>query len=178
MLGYVRPYRRAFIFGLICIVATRSIQLAAPLVLKYAIDDLTRSVTGAKLASYGALLLAIGIVGGVFRFLMRRILTGVSRDIEYDMRNDFFAHLETMPPAYFQRNRTGDLMSRATSDLGAVRMMVGPAVMYTADTVLGFTAAIALMLSIDCEADADFGCAPSARVALRVVFRPRDSSAI
>jgi ATP-binding cassette, subfamily B, multidrug efflux pump len=149
LLGYVRPYRRAFVFGLICIVATRSIQLVAPLVLKYAIDDLTRSVTGAKLASYGALLLAIGIVGGVFRFHMRRILTGVSRDIEYDMRNDFFAHLETMPPAYFQRNRTGDLMSRATSDLGAVRMLVGPAVMYTADTVLGFTAAIALMLSID-----------------------------
>jgi ATP-binding cassette subfamily B protein len=151
LLGYVRPYRRAFFFGLICIVATRSIQLAAPLVLKHAIDDLTRSVTGAKLASYGGLLLAIGIVGGVFRFHMRRILTGVSRDIEYDMRNDFFAHLETMSSVYFQRNRTGDLMSRATSDLGAVRMMVGPAVMYTADTVLGFTAAIALMLSIDAK---------------------------
>jgi ATP-binding cassette subfamily B protein len=149
LLGYVSPYRGAFLLGFLCSISARSVQLAAPFVFRYAIDDLTASVTVRKLAQYGGLLLAIGLVGGVFRFLVRRILTGVSRDIEYDMRNDFFAHLERMPLSYFQRHRTGDLMSRATSDLGAVRMMVGPAVMYTSDTVLGFTAAIALMLSID-----------------------------
>jgi ATP-binding cassette, subfamily B, multidrug efflux pump len=149
LLSFARPYYRSFLLGLLCIFITRSIQLAGPLVLKYAIDDLTKTVTAGKLARYGAALLGIGFAGGVFRFFMRRILTGVSRDIEYDMRNAFFAHLELMPLAYFQRNRTGDLMSRATSDLGAVRMMVGPAVMYTTDTVLGFTAAITLMLSID-----------------------------
>ena len=74
----------------------------SPLVLRYAIDDLTQGVTRAKLVGYGALLLAIGLVGGVFRFLMRRILIGASRDIEYDMRNDFFAHLQRLPLAYFQ----------------------------------------------------------------------------
>ncbi len=73
---------------------------------------------------------------------MRRIIIGASRDIEYDLRNDFFAHLQRLDLAYFQRNRTGDLMSRATNDLNAVRMMIGPAVMYTASTVLTFIVAI------------------------------------
>jgi ATP-binding cassette subfamily B protein len=125
------------------------VYLAAPQVLGRAIDDLTRGVTVTKLAGWGALLLGIGFFAGVFRFLMRRILTSVSRDIEYDMRNEFFAHLETLPQSYFQANRTGDLMSRATNDLNAVRMMIGPAVMYLSDTILTFVVAVALMLSID-----------------------------
>jgi ATP-binding cassette, subfamily B, multidrug efflux pump len=119
------------------------------MVLRYAIDDLTASVTRAKLLQYAALLLAIGIVGGLFRFLMRRILIGASRGIEYDMRNDFFAHLETLPLAYFQSHRTGDLMSRATNDLNAVRMMIGPSVMYSANTLLTFVVALTMMISID-----------------------------
>jgi len=106
-------------------------------------------VTTAKLAVYGSVLLFIGLFSGLFRFLMRRILTGVSRDIEYDMRNDFFAHLQTLPAEYFQANRTGDLMSRATNDLNAVRMMIGPSVMYSADTMLTFVVGLAVMLSID-----------------------------
>src|SRR5437870_8924728 len=80
---------------------------------------------------------------------MRRLLTGASRDIEYDVRNDFFGHLEKLPLAYFQSHRTGDLMSRATNDLNAVRMMIGPAVMYSASTMLTFIVALARMLSID-----------------------------
>jgi len=114
-----------------------------------AFDDLTSGVTRTKLFEYGALLLAIGLVGGLFRFLMRRILMGASRQIEYDMRNDFFAHLETLPLSYFQRHRTGDLMSRATNDLSAVRMMIGPAVMYTASTALTFVVALTMMVMID-----------------------------
>jgi ATP-binding cassette subfamily B multidrug efflux pump len=149
LLGYVGRYRRQYVLGLATVVATTGIALIAPLVLKVAVDDLTTGVTRGKLALYGGLLLAIGVVGGVFRFLMRRILIGASRHIEYDMRNDFFAHLETLPLGYFQSHRTGDLMSRATNDLNAVRMMVGPAVMYSTNTVLGFVAAIAVMLSID-----------------------------
>ena len=80
---------------------------------------------------------------------MRRIIVGASRDFEYDLRNDFFAHLQRLDLGYFQQHRTGDLMSRATNDLSAVRMMIGPAVMYTSSTVLTFVVAIALMLSID-----------------------------
>ena len=146
---YVVRYRRKFIVGLFCVLVTRSVTLAGPMVLGYAIDDLTRSVTRGKLAGYGALLLAIGGVGGIFLFLQRRILIGASRDIEYDMRNDFFAHLETLPLGYFQSHRTGDLMSRATNDLNAVRMMIGPSIMYSANTLLTFVVALTLLLSID-----------------------------
>jgi ATP-binding cassette subfamily B multidrug efflux pump len=149
LLGYVDRYRRAFVLGLICSFVTTAIVLVAPLVLQHAIDDLTRSVTAAKLLAYGSALLAIGVVGGVFRFWTRRILIGASRDIEYDMRNDFFAHLERLPLEYFQAHRTGDLMSRATNDLNAVRMMIGPSIMYSANTLLTFGAALAMMLAID-----------------------------
>src|SRR5262249_35472774 len=149
LFGYVRRYRRAFMLGLACTVITQTISLASPKVLQFAVDDLTRGVTRAKLVQYGSLLLAIGLVGGVFRFLMRRVLIGASRDIEYDMRNDFFAHLEKLPPSYFQTHRTGDLMSRATNDLNAVRTMIGPSIMYSANTMLTFVVALAMMLAID-----------------------------
>ena len=130
-------------------VITTAIQLLSPWVLKNAIDDLTAGVTRGKLAMYAALLLAIALLGGAFRFLMRRILIGASRDIEYDMRNAFFGRLQQMPLAYYQARRTGDLMSRATNDLNAVRTMIGPAVMYTANTMIVFVVAIILMASID-----------------------------
>ena len=149
LLRYVLRYRRAFFLGLICVVCTRAVALASPLVLGYAIDDLTTGVTRAKLAAYGALLLGIGLVSGVFLFLQRRILIGASRDIEYDMRNDFFAHLQTLPLAYFQTHRTGDLMSRATNDLNAVRMMIGPSIMYSANTMLTLVVALFVMIGID-----------------------------
>jgi ATP-binding cassette, subfamily B, multidrug efflux pump len=149
LIPYVLRYRHKFTLGLACVVVTRSVALAGPTVLGLAIDDLTRGVTHAKLAGYGALLLAIGLLGGTFQFLARRILIGASRDIEYDMRNDFFAHLEKLPLAYFQAHRTGDLMSRATNDLNAVRMMIGPSIMYSANTMLTFGVALVVMISID-----------------------------
>jgi ATP-binding cassette subfamily B protein len=149
LIPYVLRYHRKFTLGLACVVVTRSVALAGPTVLGLAIDDLTRGVTHAKLAGYGALLLAIGLLGGTFQFLARRILIGASRDIEYDMRNDFFAHLEKLPLAYFQAHRTGDLMSRATNDLNAVRMMIGPSIMYSANTMLTFGVALVVMISID-----------------------------
>ena len=149
LFGYMRRYRQAFLLGLGCTVVTQAVTLAAPKVLQYAVDDLTRGVTRGKLMQYGSLLLLIGLVGGVFRFLMRRIIIGASRGIEYDMRNDFFAHLEKLSPSYFQAHRTGDLMSRATNDLNAVRMMIGPSVMYSANTLLTFVVALGLMIAID-----------------------------
>jgi len=149
LLAYVGRYRTAFTLGFLCIVATTAISLAGPWVLKYAIDDLTARATAAKLAFYGGALLGLAAVGGVFRFLQRRIIIGASRDIEFDLRNDFFARLQLFEPAYFHRNRTGDLMSRATNDLNAVRMMIGPAVMYLSNTVLTFVTVIVLMLSLN-----------------------------
>jgi ATP-binding cassette, subfamily B, multidrug efflux pump len=117
--------------------------------LKYAIDDLSQGLTFDKVRLYGVLLFVLAAVGGLFRFLTRRLIVGASREFEYDLRNDFFAALQQLHLSYFQHHRTGDLMSRATSDLAAVRMMMGPAVMYTTSTVLTFVVAIALMVSID-----------------------------
>jgi len=149
LLGYAFRYRRDFLLGLACVIVTRGVAVTGPWVLGYAIDDLKTDVTRTKLIEYGGLLLAIGLVSGVFLFLQRRILTGASRYIEYDMRNDFFAHLETLPLDFFQTHRTGDLMSRATNDLNAVRMMIGPAVMYSVSTLLTLAVALTLMISID-----------------------------
>ena len=149
LLPYVLKYRRAFAVGFLCVLLTTAFQLASPWVLKYAIDDLSLGVTREKLLFYAGLLLGISLVRGAFLFLMRRIIIGASRDIEYDMRNDFFARLERLSLGYYQAHRTGDLMSRATNDLIAVRMMIGPAIMYSAQTVLVFVVAIALMAAID-----------------------------
>jgi ATP-binding cassette subfamily B multidrug efflux pump len=149
LLPYLARHRREFVLGLLCVIVTTSIQLLSPWVLKHVIDDLNTSVTRAKLADYAGLLLGIACAGAVFRFLMRRILIGASRSIEYDLRNAFFAHLQQLPLRYYQSHRTGDLMSRATNDLNAVRTMIGPAVMYSASTILVFVVATILMLSLD-----------------------------
>ena len=149
LLPFVLRYRRQFLLGLLYVFITTAVQLLPPWVLKFAVDDLTAGVTREKLARYAAVIMAIALVGAVFRYLMRKVLIGASRDIEYDIRNAFFARLLDMPLGYYQARRTGDLMSRATNDLNAVRMMVGPAVMYSANTLIVFVVAIAIMLSID-----------------------------
>ncbi len=149
LLPFVLRYKRQFVLGFMCVVLSSTFQLLGPWVLRFAIDDLTRAVTRQKLITYAALILGVTCVRSVFQFLMRRIIIGASRDIEYDIRNAFFARLQDMPLAYYQARRTGDLMSRATNDLNAVRMMIGPAVMYSASTILVFAVAIVLMVSID-----------------------------
>jgi ATP-binding cassette, subfamily B, multidrug efflux pump len=149
LLPYALRCRRAFLLGLGCAIITTAVSLLSPWILKYAIDDLTLGVSRAKLAGYALILLLIAVAGGYFRFLMRRIIVGASRVIEYDLRNDFFAHLQQLPMSYFQDRRTGDLMSRATNDLNAVRMMIGPAVMYSATTLIVFVVALIMMISID-----------------------------
>src|SRR5690606_22823764 len=138
LLTFVVRYRGRYAVGLSCVVLTTAITLAAPWVLKHAVDDLSQGVTEAKLLLYGGLILGIAMAGGVLRYATRLILIGASRAVEYDIRNAFFAHLQRLPLAYFHANRTGDLMSRATNDLNAVRMMAGPAVLYATTTALTF----------------------------------------
>jgi ATP-binding cassette subfamily B multidrug efflux pump len=149
LLPFVIRYKRQFSIGLVYVFLTTAIQLLPPWVLKHAVDDLTAGVTRAKLATYASILMAIALAGAVTRYYMRLILIGASRDVEYDIRTAFFARLLQLPLGYYQARRTGDLMSRATNDLNAVRMMVGPAVMYTTNTILVFVVAIGVMLSID-----------------------------
>ena len=146
--AYILRYRSSFLLGLGSVVIAASVSLAGPWVLKYAVDDLRTGVTMEKVRLYAGALLALALVGGVFRFLMRRVIMGVARSIEYDMRNDFFAQLQRFELAYFQQRRTGDLMSRATNDLNAVRMMIGPAAMFSANTALTLVVGIALMISM------------------------------
>jgi ATP-binding cassette subfamily B protein len=121
LIQYLVRYRRAFVTGFICVVLATAITTGGPWVLKYAIDDLSQGLTFDKVRWYGVVLFALSAVGGIFRFLMRRIIVGASRDFEYDLRNDFFAALQRLHLGYFQHHRTGDLMSRAraTSALSA-----------------------------------------------------------
>jgi len=146
---YVLSARGAMLAGLLWIVLATSLSLIAPLILKFVIDDLSTGATRGELAVAAAALLGLAIADGACRYWMRQRLIGASREIEYALRNDFFAQLQRLPLSYYQGSRIGDLMSRASSDLGAVRMMVGPAVMYFGSTALGFVIAIALMLTID-----------------------------
>jgi ATP-binding cassette subfamily B multidrug efflux pump len=146
---YLQRYRRQYLLGFASLVLCSTLFAVSPRVLQFAIDDLYIGVTRAKLAFYGGLLLLIAGLAGYFRYQMRRILVGASRGFEYDLRNDFFAHLERLPMSFFQQNRTGDLMSRATNDLSSVRMMVGPAVMYLANTIITAVVSVFLMFSLD-----------------------------
>src|SRR4030095_4885097 len=130
LLPYIRRYRREYLLGFASLMICSAMFSVAPRVLQYAIDDLYVGVTREKLGKYAIVLLMIAGVAGYFRYQMRRIIIGASRGFEYDLRNAFFAHLERLPLSFFHANRTGDLMSRATNDLSAVRMMIGPAVMY------------------------------------------------
>ncbi|MEO6462950.1 MAG: ABC transporter ATP-binding protein [Candidatus Eisenbacteria bacterium] len=135
-------------WGAVCLVLTNAIGLAAPWVLKKVVDGLAVSVTSDKLARYALWIIAIGVVGGIFRYFMRSILIGVSRRVEYDLRNDLFAHLLTQPLSFYQTRQTGDLMSRMTSDMNAVRMVLGPGIMQGLNTIIVGVVAVGLMLYI------------------------------
>jgi ATP-binding cassette subfamily B protein len=146
---YLRAHRLAYATGLVSAVLTSLFALCLPRVLQYAVDDLERAVTGGKLAYYGLVLVLLAIAGGVFRFLMRRLVIGACRSIEYEIRNDFFAHLERLSVASLQRRRTGDVISRATNDLENVRLMIGISLIDAANTLMVFVVAIGFMFAID-----------------------------
>jgi ATP-binding cassette, subfamily B, multidrug efflux pump len=145
---YLRKYRSTFIIGGLCVLCNNGIWILFPLIIRRAIDDLNLGVTRHKLLTYSLLLLAVAGIKAIFQFLTRWILIGISREIEFDLRNDLFAHLERLSYSFYQRTRTGDIMARATNDLNAVRMLVGPGIMYTANTIVFTAGALVFMLSI------------------------------
>ena len=148
LLPYLKKYRRGYVVGTVCVFLTNGIWILFPQIIKRAIDDLHLGVTHRKLLIYASLLIAVALVKGIFQFLTRWIVIGISRDIEFDLRNDLFQHLEGLSYSYYQRTRTGDIMARATNDLNAVRMLLGPAIMYSANTVVFTAGALAFMLHI------------------------------
>lgn len=145
---YLKKYRRGYFYGTLSVFLNNWVWILFPLVIRRAIDDLNTGVTRQKLVQWSLLLVAVVMVKGVFQFLTRWIVIGISRDIEFDLRNDLFRHLEELSYSYYQRTRTGDVMARATNDLNAVRMLLGPAIMYSANTIVFTVGALAFMISI------------------------------
>lgn len=144
----MRKYQKTFWIGALCVLCNNGVWILFPLVIRRAIDDLNQGLTREKLFTYAGWLLAVAATKAIFQFLTRWILIGVSREIEFDLRNDLFTHLERLSYSFYQRTRTGDIMARATNDLNAVRMLVGPGIMYTANTVVFTAGALIFMLSI------------------------------
>jgi len=145
---YLRPHKRKLVLGLLSILASVAVGMASPLLIGRAIDSLQMAVSWRTLLSYGGLILGVAVVQGYFSYLQRRILVGMSRDVEFEIRNEYFAHLEQQPPGFFQERSTGDLMARATNDLQAVRMLCGPAIMYSFNTVCTGAGALFFMARI------------------------------
>src|SRR5713226_842742 len=146
---YLKKYRRAYVWGTFCVFLHNGIWILFPLVIRRAVNDLQSGpVTAHKLGVNALLLLAVAVSKGVFQFLTRWIVIGVSREIEFDLRNDLFRHLEGLSYSFYQRTRTGDIMARATNDLNAVRMLLGPAIMYSANTLVFTAGALAFMWHI------------------------------
>jgi ATP-binding cassette subfamily B protein len=146
---YIKKYRRGFIVGALCVLLLNGIAIQSPQVIRVAIDYLEQGgKSPSKLGFYALLMVAIALTKGIFQFLTRWIVIGISRDIEFDLRNDLFQHLERLSFPYYQRTRTGDIMARATNDLNAVRMLLGPAIMYSANTLVFTAGALVYMFKI------------------------------
>ena len=135
--------------GLVLVVFSSAIGAIVPWLLRAGIDSLLTAAPLQRVVAVSAGIAGVALVGGALRYWMREVLNGLSRYIEYDLRQALFAHLATLDQGYFARMRTGDLMARLTNDLGAVRMAAGPAIMYLTNTIFGAAFALVFMLRID-----------------------------
>jgi ATP-binding cassette subfamily B protein len=142
-------YRSAFLLGLSALALKDLAAVSAPLIIRSAVDRFIQGAPAAQIWRFAGYLTGVALLRGIFQYWMRVVLIGISRDIEYDLRNDLFGHLVNLSADFYARHRTGDIMARATNDLNAVRMMLGPGVMYWTETSLTFVLAIAVMSSAD-----------------------------
>jgi len=146
---YFRPYKLSLFVGIICILFSVLFSVYVPLIVGQAIDANWTYISVSRLAVSALKVLGASLISGVFLFLQRRILIGMSRNVEYDLRKDFYAHLVDQPLSFFHQHRTGDLMARATNDLSAVRQLAGPMIMYSLQTVFVVLAVLPLMFRIN-----------------------------
>lgn len=149
LLHYFGLYKLPLLLGALCVVGSAAFKLIQPLIIGNAVNELAVAVSRGTLVRYGLLIVGAAAVEGIFLYLQRWIIIGTSRRIEYDMRNDFYQHLQRLPLSYYQDQRTGDLMSRATNDLSSVRMLIGPATMHSLSSILVVGGAFVMMLRID-----------------------------
>ena len=145
---YFLPYKTQIILGVICILFGMIFGLLVPYLVGQAVDDLSKDLSWGKIFFHTFLILVINLISGVFLFWQRRLLINTSRHIEYDMRRDYYAALVHQPLEFFQNNRVGDLMARATNDLGAIRQIVGPMILYSCQAIFALCISIPIMLSI------------------------------
>ena len=146
---YLGRYKRGLALGLGALLMKDVLGAVLPLILKNGVDSLTRGFQIRLVLQLAAFLIAVSLVKGVFQYWMRVIIIGISRDIEYDLRNDLFGHLVELSQDFYARFRTGDIMARSTNDLNAVRMMLGPGVMYCTETLMTLILSVAVMLHTD-----------------------------
>jgi len=151
LFGYFARHKTALTLGGLCVIASAGFSLLKPLIVGNAVNELAKAVTRGALVRYGLELVGASMCEGLFLLLQRRIIIGESRRIEYEMRNDFYGHLQSLPVAYYQEQRTGDLLSRATNDLASVRMLIGPAVMHSISSLFVVIGAFVMMLRINRE---------------------------
>ena len=146
---YLNKYRVTLFWGAITVLFNNGLWVLSPQVVRRAVDDLNvHGITQQRILFYSLVLVGLAFGKGIFQFLTRWLVIGVSREIEYDLRNDIFRHLESLSYSHYQKNRTGDIMARATNDLNAVRMLLGPAIMYTANTLVFTAVALVFMWRI------------------------------
>lgn len=146
---YFLPYKISLTIGIVCILASVVFNLYIPLIVGQAVDANWSEVTWNRLTIAALKVLAASIASGMFLFLQRRILIGMSRKVEYDLRQDFYEHLVDLPQSFFQEHRIGDLMARATNDLAAVRQLAGPMIMYSLQTLFVVIIVLPLMFVIN-----------------------------
>lgn len=149
LVPYLRRYRRQYALGFSVLVVNVAVFTTIPFILKLAIDGLSRGLTRGQLGDLCLLLVAAVLARGLLQYWQRLILITTSRDIEYDLRNDLLWHLEKLSMSFFQEYRTGDLMARSTNDLNAVRNMLGPGIMYSANAVVLVVVVLAILLRLD-----------------------------
>jgi ATP-binding cassette, subfamily B, multidrug efflux pump len=146
LLPYVRRYRKGMALGIGSLLAKNLLAAALPLVIKSGIDSLTRGFQMRTVWLLAGLLVGVSVLKGLFQYWMRVIIIGISRDIEFDLRNDVFNHLVGLSQDFYARYRTGDIMARSTNDLNAVRMMLGPGIMYWTETCVTLLLSVAVMV--------------------------------
>jgi ATP-binding cassette subfamily B protein len=145
---YLRRYWKQLAWGGVSTILYNVIKVLIPGVIGHAVDDMKNGVTQEKILHHALLLLLIAALSAVFLYITRQVIIGASREIEFDLRNDLFANLERQSAGYYHTHRTGDIMARTTNDLNAVRMLLGPAIMYSANTIVFTAAALPFMYHI------------------------------
>jgi ATP-binding cassette subfamily B protein len=146
---YFARYKKRLFLGFLFILLSNAGAVYIPLITKDAINELSKAVIIESLIHYAILIVGASLFAGFFRFLIRETIIVVSREIEFDLRQDFWEHIQQLPLRYFQNNSTGNIMAHATNDINAVRSFLGPAVMYSVDTSIRLVIVISIMLSLN-----------------------------